>query len=394
MITLSCKIRFLYVLLAACVGGMLYLLYTFVNSPEGKNASFLFVPSLGFILLPGTVPTPTDLIMSISVGYPASSIERFIRSIRRFDKTSHVMLFLDSDQMNNPSIGRYCQEYKIEYIHMSYDSYSFTEWSHVLQNASRDSSFFTKTNIAGHRFGYQYAWLLKQNPSKFRYIFIVYFRDTIFQGNIFNQVHSSLEEWINPSSILTPSGLERNLQSIHWSTTQTQASLETTARSLLHPTSSILDPMLIVFTEATRMELQMCLFNRVWLGHVYGYEWVEYWKHRYIISAGAILGTYSGMINWIQPLVHQIEKFSQTGKYDSNDQGIHNYLIHGDHINASVFMAHNERNQMVFTMAQLMREEIKTDKEGYVQVTERLDTYPAVLHQYDRFEDIMKLYNG
>ena len=317
-------------------------------------------------------PPQVDVVLTFAMGYPAPMFHRFLASFRAYDHDSMVVLFVTKKEKDNRDIANLATWFHASLVVATYDLYKDL-WPHVLHHPGESSAFFSQTNTAGYRFGYQWAWLTSyRGPPDLRYVFLTDFRDVVFQNHLFDQIKPTFQMWVqqphrNPSFLYPPHP--------EWPTRQT-------ARAA--PSHSA---FIIAFPEGRRTNLGKCKYNRAWLGEVYGFALADRWKNRHVICAGTVLGNREGILQWLVRMIEEIEKFAQTGRYNSNDQGIHNYLIHSDDLirNMTVYLANNEYNEMVTTMAQVTvtRENVV----GWIEPELNFGRRAAVIHQGDRLPE-------
>ena len=325
-----------------------------------------------------------DVVMAFAMNYPPPMFYRFLASLRAYDRDSLVVLFVSPKEKNSPPIQKLATWFNATLVVATYATYHEL-WAQVLGDPSESSAFFTKTNTAGYRFGYQWAWLASyRSATSLRYVFLTDFRDVVFQDHLFRKIKPAFEMWLKhprQPSTFYPSHPE-------WPTRQSNADMDRCAEQVVAGGPQA--PLLIAFPEGKRSTLGKCKYNRDWLGNVYGFGLADRWANRHVICAGTVLGNVGGITHWLVRMIEEIETFARTGRYNSNDQGIHNYLIHGDHLlsNVTVFLQNNEFGDLVTTMAQVTfsRENIV----GWIEPELNPDHRAAVIHQGDRLPEYWK----
>jgi len=297
-----------------------------------------------------------------------------------------VVLFVRYNELYNPDLTELCLHFDVTLILMTYDT--FTDfWPHILKQPNFNSSFFRRTNIAGHRFGYIGCWLSQYALlHTVRYVFVVDFRDTIFQENPFSWMDDAFRSY---SSSTESSWFVTD--KTRWNSQQTDSFLSDVYRHVSDDDPHAA-PFLFAFSETHSLNIRSSHDNRNWVFQAYGTNILNDIESRNVICAGTVMGNVDGVLRWVQVMVSEIERLAlRVDPYRSFDQGIHMVVLHQDYLfplGVRVFLLRNEYNGIVFTMATITQ--LNTSVLGQVKLTNSL--IPAVLHQYDRFVSLEKYY--
>lgn len=346
-----------------------------------------------------SLPIYVDVVMTFAVQYPPESFLRFGASLREFCsyRDCLIIVFVGANDLKNDDIRLIAHTYHMTLLLMHYGEFAPSIWESVFSFSKRfhrpvtsSLDFFTQTNTAGYRFGYQLAWMIhysQQNGSvPLRYMLVTDFRDAFFQGNLFDRIPSVFEDWTTQRKKDTTEIRMLHLPHARWETKQDMHRLDQTALSVIKYDGAPhrQRPWVMGFPEGRRTSIGKCTYNRAWLAEVYGDGIAEELKDGFVICAGTTLGNAAGVLFWLRRLVYEIDLHAQKKHYNSNDQGIHNYLLHKDQLSGGVdvFLANNEYNSLVVTTGQMTS--VRQNVLGFVETQDGPGLFPAMIHQFDR----------
>lgn len=123
-----------------------------------------------------------------------------------------------------------------------------------------------------------------------------------------------------------------------------------------------------------------CTANWPWIGGIYGREGMDIVKNEWVVCSGTTMGTRSGILNYIDTMISEIERIRATGRplYQGEDQPIHNYLIYTNRF-SNVVYHHNGEGPITTIHHQ---QQLTFDRKG--RLLNKDGTPTPVIHQWDR----------
>jgi len=138
------------------------------------------------------------------------------------------------------------------------------------------------------------------------------------------------------------------------------------------------------FAEVAGRMVGQCPRNRGMVMEVFGEEGISQLANRQISCAGTIFGTRKELLDYLEMFLDRGLSGKHLWPFKGGDQGIHNWIVHIEN-NPSVRLVDNEGP--VFTMGCVPRKQIRQNSLG--QVINYEGTVYPILHQYDRFKDLV-----
>ncbi len=123
-----------------------------------------------------------------------------------------------------------------------------------------------------------------------------------------------------------------------------------------------------------------CTANWPWVGGLYGREGMELVKNQWIVCSGTTMGTRSGILNYIEIMIKELNRIQSTGRklFQGEDQPIHNYLIYSDKFPNAVF--HHNGEGPITTIHH--QQQLTFNRKGCLLNKDFSPT--PVIHQWDR----------
>lgn len=133
------------------------------------------------------------------------------------------------------------------------------------------------------------------------------------------------------------------------------------------------------FLEDANITIGICPYNSAWIKEAYGNEYFELKKDKPISCAGTIIGTYDDVMDYLDMMTQEIDKFNPASNLD---QAAHNYIIWENYLdNFSVFP--NDAG-LVMTIGYMQIDSLEFEN----GLLKNKYGYPAVIHQYNRQQDL------
>ena len=133
--------------------------------------------------------------------------------------------------------------------------------------------------------------------------------------------------------------------------------------------------------------------NKRWVEHAAGFEEAAKLMDKPVSCSGYTSGVATQMAVYLAEMSTRIEKLSPVSALVRGvDQGIHNFILHSQ--GARFFgLAHYENSQGVYTMHTMIYsgERFLISDKTY-QLANRNSQVVPVVHQYDRYEPLRKMY--
>jgi hypothetical protein len=150
---------------------------------------------------------------------------------------------------------------------------------------------------------------------------------------------------------------------------------------------SLINQKLVTGLEGNK--IGACQYNSSWIKQIYGDEVLNQISDKQIICSGVTLGTRNEIEKYLTVMCDEIwQCLPRVNKGFGFDQGIHNYLIHQNKIDAE--LAENHQG----TIATLQYEnQVNMYKNPVNRLVEIQGEYPAILHQYDRYPDLLEFFS-
>jgi len=148
------------------------------------------------------------------------------------------------------------------------------------------------------------------------------------------------------------------------------------------------DGGLISGLEAKTMLIKSCAINSAWIKSIYGEEGLNKIGDRHIICSGVTMGSTQAIKNYLVEMCKEIDNhLPNAASSDGTDQGIHNYLIGTNRV---LVRTVDNKSGVIATLGYEKPTAIsKNSKTGLIKV---YDSYPAIVHQYDRHSKITDAY--
>ncbi|MFX1295164.1 MAG: hypothetical protein ACFFD2_09980 [Promethearchaeota archaeon] len=145
------------------------------------------------------------------------------------------------------------------------------------------------------------------------------------------------------------------------------------------------DKELCFFLEDSRMKIDTCHWNSMWIRDLFGEEILAEIGHNYISCAGTIIGTPSKLLNYLRKFMEILSKIdiSKLGP-----QGVHNYLIYTNKIDNYQFF--ENENGPILTLHHKKFETIRFNKRGLI-INDN-ENVVNIIHQYDRHPSLVKIF--
>jgi hypothetical protein len=138
------------------------------------------------------------------------------------------------------------------------------------------------------------------------------------------------------------------------------------------------------FEEASGLTIGNSSANSQMVREVFGANGLAQICHQQVSCAGITFGTRTSLLRYLQSFLDLALQAKNLWPCSGSDQGIHNYIIHQIGIPA-LQLVNNEGP--VFTMGCVPRNQIRQNSLGQV-INYEGTAYP-ILHQYDRFKDLV-----
>lgn len=149
--------------------------------------------------------------------------------------------------------------------------------------------------------------------------------------------------------------------------------------------SRVTEPGLYCFLEQSRKTVGNCPFNSLEVRNCFGEQAVQEISHCGISCAGTVLGDYASIRAYLQGMTVHTLKIRRMQMKPSDDQGMHNYLVHKRMVPGVRLM--ENISGPVGTLGAVPPAEIRQSPEHLIL---QQDGKPyAVLHQYDRHPSIL-----
>jgi hypothetical protein len=144
---------------------------------------------------------------------------------------------------------------------------------------------------------------------------------------------------------------------------------------------------LAAFHESPLITIKDETFNREWIQRGFGQKAFVQLSEKKIYCSGTIMGSYSGMMNFLEIFLLTCVEYAIPFNYKGIDQGIFNYLIHTGKLNG---VTKYDNGNIVLTISPDV-----AGKCSYVTNELKIEGHtPAIVHQYDRFPEINKFFKG
>jgi hypothetical protein len=133
------------------------------------------------------------------------------------------------------------------------------------------------------------------------------------------------------------------------------------------------------FLEDSSMAIKNCQFNRAWVYSIYGAPGLAKIGDRHICNVSLSLGTYAGMINYLELTLPQLTS-SMTGA----DMAVHSYMVHtGAFPDYQIF---DNGEGGIATIGYTKTPVVNKAR----QIIDPCGKAVAAVHQYDRHPDIVQ----
>lgn len=152
------------------------------------------------------------------------------------------------------------------------------------------------------------------------------------------------------------------------------------------------DNFLYCFEEDSGATIGTEQFNSFWIRNIYGQERLDEIADRPIICAGTIMGSRHRLLDLLTIMIEDLEAMSVDVMKHGMDQGILNNICYSPY--ASIIPITTKKNgDIVATLGVTVDGKLSKDKmtieNGVVMIN---GLKPAVLHQYDRSEELKSLF--
>ncbi len=142
------------------------------------------------------------------------------------------------------------------------------------------------------------------------------------------------------------------------------------------------------FQETPGYKIGSEKFNRTWIHHIFGEETLRRMADETVVCSGTTLGTGPAILEYLA-LMTTLEETHRALRAVPSDQGQHNYLIWKKLMRVPQFVFPQE-NPIVYTV--FVDDAYRITEQGDVLTTSGIRA--AVLHQYDRAQDIALAYRA
>lgn len=155
-----------------------------------------------------------------------------------------------------------------------------------------------------------------------------------------------------------------------------------------HPFDWDLDNKVHFFQESEKVKIKECRFNGPWIKTAFGEKMLTEIGDHPISCAGVTLGTTDAVLDYLDKMTEYLtipEKCHKDGG-SGLDQGVHNMLVYKGKIKH--FKLHQNELGPVLTMGQMDEEDFLENESGCLINKDK--SIPHILHQYDRFPNILE----
>jgi hypothetical protein len=143
------------------------------------------------------------------------------------------------------------------------------------------------------------------------------------------------------------------------------------------------DARLVCFLESARYTIGTEPKNSRWMTELYGQATLERLADRRVSCSGVTIGSHDAMLDYVVALNDEMARVIGRVWDSGYDQGVHNQLLwSGAFPHARVM----ENGRGVFTVGQEPRDALALDASGRVCCGD--GSVPAMVHQYDRHQDV------
>jgi len=142
-------------------------------------------------------------------------------------------------------------------------------------------------------------------------------------------------------------------------------------------------PGLHVFLEEETNKIGKCPHNAPWIESQFGSETLHAMAGDTVSCAGTVFGDVCGMMEYLGKMVSTAMQVDSLRAADG-DQGIHNFLIRQQCLNA--VSIHPNRRGPVMTLGAMRFDDLRFNRAGWV-LNEAGEVIPT-LHQYDRLPEL------
>ena len=138
------------------------------------------------------------------------------------------------------------------------------------------------------------------------------------------------------------------------------------------------------FEEDNSMTIGSCPYNSKWVRLGYGTEMLNAMKDFPISCVGASCGDRDSIIQYLSLLCEEITRLQPKTNHPQ-DQAAHNWIVRMSDFNSTIWS--NEHHE-VYTVGYIPRETVRI---GKGLIVNRSGLVPAVIHQWDRHMNLIKL---
>jgi hypothetical protein len=142
------------------------------------------------------------------------------------------------------------------------------------------------------------------------------------------------------------------------------------------------------FEEDRGMTIGKCPYNSLWMQLGYGDAYLRQLDHFPILCVGSICGDFNSVLCYTEALAREIEAIQPKTPHPQ-DQAAHNYLVRCREYMVRVWK--NEEGA-IYTVGYIRPHNTVIVKEG--KILNRSGDVPAVVHQWDRHDNLKGLVGG
>jgi len=287
-----------------------------------------------------------DLILATSFGYTYEQLYPFLRSLKDTGFDGEIVFFVGSTSIATTNRLRNEDVKLIPFFYPFKKAHKMRNPLHRLWPVAQRLLRGVETpeqlawwsapfhNISSLRYLLYYRFL-KSAPDRYRHIFLADLRDVSFQKNPFDRAETG---------------------------------------------------RLRFYVEEPPHTIGACPNNSRWIREYFGEEVLQQIGSKPIICSGTTLGDYASIITYLEHFILTLRR-SRSLMRVGVDQGIHNYLAYTE-LTSLVTLCPNRESE-VLTMGLMPRDEIFPRNESG-QLIDRHGSPYAVLHQFDRHEELKK----
>jgi hypothetical protein len=150
------------------------------------------------------------------------------------------------------------------------------------------------------------------------------------------------------------------------------------------PFESIQQKALFAFMEDNRYTIKERWYNRQWIKIAVGNANYEKVKDRPVFCSGTILGDYNSVVKFLETFIIKTLEYNVPFDIKGIDQGLYNFLIHTNELSNLVPIP----NQQLIMTVSTYNSNDKVIVKDFIYNDDL--TIPAVVHQYDRKNELIK----